>query len=102
MSLCHVTSLNMPTQDYIGRFAPPPSHFVTQERDPVWKNRWADLIESTVRQVSLYQQFGWQTPTYIHLPLVLNLQGNKLSKQNHAPTLSQGYPRQVIVEALRF
>ena len=64
--------------------------------------RGADLIEPTVRQISLYQQFGWQTPSYIHLPLALNLQGEKLSKQNHAPALSKGDPRPVIVEALRF
>ncbi|STV82343.1 glutamyl-Q-tRNA synthetase [Klebsiella michiganensis] len=43
--------------------------------------RGADLIEPTVRQISLYQHFGWQAPDYIHLPLALNAQGNKLSKQ---------------------
>ncbi|WP_300002145.1 tRNA glutamyl-Q(34) synthetase GluQRS [uncultured Cedecea sp.] len=64
--------------------------------------RGADLIEPTVRQISLYQQFGWQTPSYIHLPLVLNLQGEKLSKQNHAPALPSDDPRPVIVQALRF
>lgn len=64
--------------------------------------RGADLIEPTVRQLSLYQQFGWQPPAYIHLPLALNAQGDKLSKQNHAPALSQGDPRPVIIEALRF
>jgi len=64
--------------------------------------RGADLIEPTVRQISLYQQFGWQTPSYIHLPLALNLQGEKLSKQNHAPALPPNDPRPVIVEALRF
>lgn len=64
--------------------------------------RGADLIEPTVRQISLYQQFGWQTPSYIHLPLALNLQGEKLSKQNHAPALSSGDPRPAIIEALRF
>ncbi|WP_256744550.1 tRNA glutamyl-Q(34) synthetase GluQRS, partial [Cronobacter sakazakii] len=42
--------------------------------------RGADLIEPTVRQISLYQQFGWQAPDYVHLPLVVNLDGNKLSK----------------------
>ena len=64
--------------------------------------RGADLIEPTVRQISLYQQFGWPVPGYVHLPLALNAQGNKLSKQNHAPSLAQGDPRPVIVEALRF
>lgn len=64
--------------------------------------RGADLIEPTVRQISLYQQFGWQAPDYIHLPLALNEQGAKLSKQNHAPALPQGDPRPVLIDALRF
>ena len=64
--------------------------------------RGADLIEPTVRQISLYQHFGWQAPDYIHLPLALNAQGNKLSKQNHAPALSTGDPRPEIVRALTF
>lgn len=64
--------------------------------------RGADLIEPTVRQISLYQQFGWTPPAYIHLPLALNAQGNKLSKQNHAPALPQGDPRPVLIDALRF
>lgn len=64
--------------------------------------RGADLIEPTVRQISLYQQFGWPAPDYIHLPLALNDQGAKLSKQNHAPALPQGDPRPLLVEALRF
>ncbi|QLR41884.1 tRNA glutamyl-Q(34) synthetase GluQRS [Enterobacter sp. RHBSTW-00994] len=64
--------------------------------------RGADLIEPTVRQISLYQHFGWQAPDYIHLPLALNEQGNKLSKQNHAPALPDGDPRPVLIDALRF
>ena len=64
--------------------------------------RGADLIEPTVRQISLYQQFGWPVPGYIHLPLALNEQGSKLSKQNHAPALPQGDPRPMLVDALRF
>ncbi|SUG52257.1 glutamyl-Q tRNA(Asp) synthetase [Salmonella enterica subsp. arizonae] len=31
--------------------------------------RGADLIEPTVRQLSLYKQFGWRAPDYVHLPL---------------------------------
>lgn len=64
--------------------------------------RGADLIEPTVRQISLYQHFGWQAPDYLHLPLALNADGNKLSKQNHAPALPEGDPRPEIVRALRF
>lgn len=64
--------------------------------------RGADLIEPTVRQISLYQQLGWQVPQYVHLPLALNEQGNKLSKQNHAPALPHGDPRPVLVAALAF
>lgn len=37
--------------------------------------RGADLVEPTVRQISLYQQFGWTVPDYIHLPLAVNEQG---------------------------
>lgn len=64
--------------------------------------RGADLIAPTVRQISLYQLFGWRVPEYVHLPLALNEQGNKLSKQNHAPALPQGDPRPVLVAALTF
>ena len=64
--------------------------------------RGADLIEPTVRQISLYQQFGWQAPDYLHLPLALNAEGNKLSKQNHAPALPEGDPRPEIIRALMF
>lgn len=64
--------------------------------------RGADLIEPTVRQIALYRQFGWPVPAHLHLPLVLNHDGNKLSKQNHAPPLPAGDARPVLAEALRF
>ncbi|MEG3126539.1 tRNA glutamyl-Q(34) synthetase GluQRS [Pantoea cypripedii] len=64
--------------------------------------RGADLIEPTVRQIALYQQFGWPVPEYLHLPLAVNGEGNKLSKQNHAPALPAGDPRPLLVQALHF
>ena len=64
--------------------------------------RGADLIEPTVRQIALYQQFGWPVPDYLHLPLALDERGNKLSKQNHAPSLPDDDARPVLVQALRF
>ncbi len=62
--------------------------------------RGADLIEPTVRQISLYQ-LGWKVPDYIHLPLALNPQGAKLPKQNHAPALPKS-DRPVLIAALQF
>ncbi|MDX7986669.1 tRNA glutamyl-Q(34) synthetase GluQRS [Xenorhabdus sp. 12] len=64
--------------------------------------RGADLIEPTVRQISLYNQLGFKTPDYVHLPLVLNKEGNKLSKQNHAPPLPLSDPRPLLIDALSF
>ncbi|SFN16905.1 glutamyl-Q tRNA(Asp) synthetase [Izhakiella capsodis] len=64
--------------------------------------RGADLIEPTVRQITLFQQAGWQAPHWLHLPLALNADGNKLSKQNHAAALPDGDPRFTLCQALRF
>lgn len=64
--------------------------------------RGADLIAATVRQISLYQCFGWPVPRWLHLPLACDALGNKLSKQNHAPALSTGDPRPDLVRALAF
>lgn len=64
--------------------------------------RGADLIEPTVRQISLYQHLGYPQPGYLHLPLAVNESGDKLSKQNHAPGLPQGDPRPVLLKALQF
>ncbi|PNF12238.1 tRNA glutamyl-Q(34) synthetase GluQRS [Enterobacter cancerogenus] len=64
--------------------------------------RGADLVEPTVRHISLYRQFGWAVPDYIHLPLAVTASGLKLSKQNHAPALPGSDPRPVLIDALRF
>ncbi len=49
--------------------------------------RGSDLLDSTARQIYLYQLLGHSTIHYCHLPLIINEQGQKLSKQNHAPSL---------------
>lgn len=64
--------------------------------------RGADLIEPTLRQISLYRLLGYREPDYIHLPLVLNADGHKLSKQNHAPALPDGDARPILIAALEF
>lgn len=46
--------------------------------------RGIDLLDSTPRQLFLYQRLGWQPPAFSHMPVILDANGNKLSKQNHA------------------
>jgi glutamyl-Q tRNA(Asp) synthetase len=49
--------------------------------------RGEDLADNTPRQMLLQQALGLPTPTYLHTPLVLGLNGEKLSKQNGASAL---------------
>jgi glutamyl-Q tRNA(Asp) synthetase len=64
--------------------------------------RGADLIQPTVRQISLYQHLHLPVPHYLHLPLACTHCGDKLSKQNHAPALPEGDPRAILAQALVF
>lgn len=53
--------------------------------------RGADLIDSTPRQIYLQRLLGVPTPRYLHVPVVRNADGEKLSKQTGAvAVLPQG------------
>lgn len=49
--------------------------------------RGADLLDNTPRQIELQKALGYPVPTYLHIPLVLGENGQKLSKQNGATGL---------------
>ncbi len=46
--------------------------------------RGADLLEVTGRQLFFFELLGAKPPTYGHVPLAIQANGQKLSKQNHA------------------
>lgn len=64
--------------------------------------RGSDLLDSTPRQLVLQQMLGLPTLRYGHLPVAVDEQGNKLSKQHHAPPLDEHHPGPALWAALRF
>jgi glutamyl-Q tRNA(Asp) synthetase len=61
--------------------------------------RGADLTDNTARQIVLQQALGLPTPSYMHTPLVLGKNGEKLSKQNGAEALDLRDPLQALTDA---
>lgn len=51
--------------------------------------RGSDLLDSTPRQIYLQQLLGAPTPTYAHIPVIVNASGQKLSKQTYATALDE-------------
>ncbi len=63
--------------------------------------RGRDLLNSTPRQILLFEALGFPVPTFAHVPLVLDEQGKRLAKRQQsaglAPLREQGAtPEQVI------
>jgi glutamyl-Q tRNA(Asp) synthetase len=65
--------------------------------DDAWQGvsdvvRGVDLLDSTGRQVHLQHALGLPTPQYMHVPVVRNPAGEKLSKQTRAPEVDASRP----------
>ena len=58
--------------------------------------RGQDLADNTARQIVLQRALGLPTPQYLHTPLVLGANGEKLSKQNGAQALNLQTPQAVL------
>jgi glutamyl-Q tRNA(Asp) synthetase len=64
--------------------------------------RGADLLYSTPRQIYLQRLLGLTTPAYMHLPVVVNAQGEKLSKQTLARPVERIDAASTLFDALVF
>jgi glutamyl-Q tRNA(Asp) synthetase len=69
--------------------------------DDAWQGvthivRGEDLADNTARQILLQRALDLPTPVYLHTPLVLAADGQKLSKQNGAAALDLRDPLQAL------
>jgi len=64
--------------------------------------RGADLLASTPRQIVLQHALGYPTPVSLHLPVALNKDGGKLSKQTLAAPLRDADPLPSLWRAAAF
>jgi glutamyl-Q tRNA(Asp) synthetase len=64
--------------------------------------RGADLLDSTARQILLQRLVGYPLPRYMHVPVVLDRFGEKLSKQTGADAVDAGARERWIAKALAF
>ena len=58
--------------------------------------RGEDLLDNTARQIYLQQQLNYTQPHYLHLPLVLDGNNEKLSKQTNATALACNTPGEAL------
>lgn len=75
--------------------------------DDAWQGvtdvvRGVDLMESTARQIRLQRCLGLATPRYLHVPVVLAADGQKLSKQTGAQPLDPARPAAQLRDAFAF
>jgi len=64
--------------------------------------RGFDLIDSAPRQIYLQRLLHYQTPTYGHVPIIIDEQGKKLSKQQFAAPIDVENAAQLIHQCLMF
>ena len=66
--------------------------------------RGKEYLDQTAKYNLLYEAFGWEKPTYIHVAMVLGEDGNKLSKRNGDASFmdlyNEGYLPNAIVNYL--
>ena len=63
--------------------------------------RGSEYLSSTPKYNLMYDAFGWERPTYIHLPPIMKNAHEKLSKRNgdasYQDLVAKGYCKEAIV-----
>ncbi len=63
--------------------------------------RGSDLLPLTAQQQQIFRALGSEPPAWLHIPVILNNEGQKLSKQTHAAAIVDQQPGANLVRALR-
>src|SRR5436309_6244975 len=66
--------------------------------------RGEDHLSNTAKHIALFRAFGVEPPKYAHIPLILNIDGSKMSKRDQGASLAtymeEGYAPEAIVNYL--
>ncbi len=62
--------------------------------------RGSDILDSTFKQSYLYSYLNQPQPSYLHLPVINNPQGQKLSKQNRATPIDDNFSQSNLLNVL--
>jgi glutamyl-tRNA synthetase len=66
--------------------------------------RGEDHLSNTAKHIALFKAFGVEPPKYAHIPLILNIDGTKMSKRDKGASLNsyqtEGYVPEAVVNYL--
>src|SRR5580765_2914041 len=66
--------------------------------------RGEDHLTNTAKHIALFRAFGVEPPKYAHIPLILNIDGSKMSKRDKGASLTsymdEGYAPEAVVNYL--
>jgi glutamyl-tRNA synthetase len=66
--------------------------------------RGEDHLSNTAKHIALFRAFGIEPPKYAHIPLILNIDGSKMSKRDKGASLmtylDEGYAPEAVVNYL--
>ena len=63
--------------------------------------RGDDHLTNTFKQMHIYNAFGWNVPSFAHLPMLLSADGSKLSKRNSVTNLQDYMNAGILPDALK-